>query len=203
MSKLHSMCSSEHFRWIFFRNFINNFRFWPKNFRTSDKKFSEVLLGLHSTSPEKIFREICLSDKNLHFYKISSHFEAKNLRLFGKIFRRGCQKCILPVHRSILRFSRKREHVHSILADSGEKKSNYWGKHFFSEFQLRWNNYYLRFTTANVMTVFWIGFGQQCFSYCFKRKILLPQRFILILVQTCAALWHDCAGFSVPVSNVD
>ena len=50
----------------------------------------------------------------------------KNLDFQQKKIRRDChtQTCILRVHKNILGFlKKKREHVHSELADSGEKSN--------------------------------------------------------------------------------
>ena len=95
---------------IFNRNIVFFILFgqWAEKFRPFDKIFKAEFWKLHSTCPQKQFENF-FAKKNYfhHFWNLKE----KKLRLFPEKYRRGCQNCILPVHRNIWRsFFRKNYH---------------------------------------------------------------------------------------------
>ena len=57
---------------------------------------------MHSTNPEKYFKENTFFEKNN--FSLFSDYERKNYGLIANIFRHGCHNCFLPVPTKYLRF---------------------------------------------------------------------------------------------------
>ena len=92
-----------------------------EKFSDLGETFSAGMLKLYFTFPEKHFEEIIFFRKIIFIiFGLSENFPDFQ----QKFYVGDCQKCILRVHRNILGFEKKLEHVHSELADSGEKKIN-------------------------------------------------------------------------------
>ena len=110
--KTDSRCMSKGKYWR--KNFQSKYcvfhPFWTRSQKISAfwQIFQGRVLKLHSTCPQKQFENF-FAKKNL--VPSFLEFKGKKLRLFPEKYRRGCQNCIVPVHRNISRsFLRKKYH---------------------------------------------------------------------------------------------